>query len=174
MIQSLGWKFLNSISKISPMKQEGHCQGLWKRKLGTVAPRKYSSFAGSWGIKRGKENASWSIMVLSRQSALDSAKQLLSYIPGHTPASLWSKYYWCKLLLREVKGNCPSSHSRLVMKMRLEQKSFSPQYSHFLIVFGLPVARTALLVEHMSTYHKKAAFSLFTHSQWSDMLWPKK
>ena len=25
MIQSLGRKFLNSISKISPMKQEGHC-----------------------------------------------------------------------------------------------------------------------------------------------------
>ena len=83
MIQSLGLKFLNSISKISLVKQEGHCQGLWKRKLGTVAPRKYSSFAGSWGIKRRKGKCFMKYNgSFQAYSVLDSAKQLLSsYIP---------------------------------------------------------------------------------------------
>ena len=83
MIQSLGLKFLNSISKISLLKQEGHCQGLWKRKLGTVAPRKYSSFAGSWGIKRRKGKCFMKYNgSFQAYSVLDSAKQLLSsYIP---------------------------------------------------------------------------------------------
>lgn len=78
MIQSLGRKFLNSITKISPMKQEGHCQGLWKRKLESVAPRKYS-----WGIKRRKGKCFMKYDgSFQAYSALDSAKQLLSsYIP---------------------------------------------------------------------------------------------
>lgn len=100
MIQNLGWKFLNSISKISLVKQEGHCQGLWKRKLGTVVPRKYSSFAGSWGIKRRKGKCFMKYNgSFQAYSALRVCKTITFKLHSSikTLASPWSKYCWCKL-----------------------------------------------------------------------------
>ena len=70
-------------------------------------------------------------------SALESETQIVSsYIPQlrlqhHREVSTVG----ANCSSERLSVNCPSSHSRLVMKMKLEQKSSSSQYSHFLLVW---------------------------------------